>query len=111
MYGFLPQSRKLKQTAGNMYQISRKPGDHTLTGNDHGNPLTAKLTFDRCNRCNTRCKAGRKQEGLLLKVVSELPAGEAVEPNNMDSVATTLSFAMKPVIRAVEIRQSPNQAV
>ena len=26
----------------------------------------------------------------------------------MDSVATTLSFAMKPVIRAVEIRQSPN---
>ena len=75
MYGFLPQPRKLKQTAGNMYQISRKPGDHTLTGNDHCSPLTAKLTFDRCNRCNTRCKAGRKQEGPLLKVVSELPAG------------------------------------
>ena len=35
MYGFLPQSRKLKQTAGNMYQISRNPGDHTLTDNDH----------------------------------------------------------------------------
>lgn len=35
MYGFLPQPRKLKQTAGNMYQISRKPGDHTLTDNDH----------------------------------------------------------------------------
>lgn len=55
MYGFLPQPRKLKQTAGNMYQISRKPGNHTLTGNDHCSPLTAKLTFDRCNCCNTRC--------------------------------------------------------
>ena len=31
----------------------------------------------------------------------------AVEPKSTDSVETTLSLAMKPVISAVEMRQSP----
>ena len=33
---------------------------------------------------------------------------EAVVPNKIDNVDTTLSLAINPVINAVEIRQSPN---
>ena len=34
------------------------------------------------------------------------PSSASVEPNSTDKVETTLSFAIKPVISAVEIRQS-----
>ena len=36
------------------------------------------------------------------------PSNAAVCPNNTDSVDTTLSFAINPVISAVDILQSPN---
>ena len=50
-----------------------------------------------------------RQKARRLAAESDviLPSKAAVFPNRIESVDTTLSFAINPVIRAVEILQSP----
>ena len=42
-----------------------------------------------------------------VKGVNKLDKAEVLPPNNTVNVLTTLSFAVKPVINAVDILQSP----
>ena len=55
------------------------------------------------NRQNTRSAAA--------PAAVIVPRSASVVPNNTVSVETTLSFAINPVTRAVDIRQSQTQAV
>ena len=91
--------------------------------------LTTKATIHAITHCPTTTPdAHRAPNSLLIEAMAathgvykrqktsrlaapsgfSISAKDAVLPNSTDSVDTTLSFAIKPVINAVEILQSPN---
>ncbi len=85
----------------------RKPCDHTLADDNKKRPFSAKLPLDRCNRA-TQGVYNRQNTRSAAPAAVIVPRSASVVPNNTVSVETTLSFAINPVTRAVDIRQSPN---
>ena len=83
------------------------PCDHALSDHNPDCPFATEFSFDRCNCSNTWCRRQNASRLAAAKGVIQ-PSKVAVLPNKTESVDTTLSFAINPVINAVEIRQSPN---
>ena len=84
------------------------PCNSTLSDHHCERPFPAQFSLYGSNRRYT----GRKEQ---QKIKRESAAGTvretrsaSVDPNNTLKVDTTLSFAIKPEIRAVQILQSPN---
>lgn len=83
------------------------PRNHTLSQHHICRPFCAKFSLDRCNCRNTWCIQQAEDQRLAAATGVIAPVSSAVLPKSTESVDTTLSFAINPVISAVEIFQFP----
>lgn len=89
-----------------MYDQCSHPGNHTLPYHNTNSPFAAHFTFDRSDSRHTWCI---EQTEYQQRCCCQRVSTEAIFPLKSTSrVDTTLSFAINPLIRAVQILQSPS---
>ena len=92
-----------------MHKKCHNPRNQALSNDNRHCPFSSQLPLDRSNCGNTRCIYKSENTKSAAAVSGVIAARRfAVSPNRIDKVDTTLSFAINPVMSAVEIRQSPN---
>lgn len=95
------------QRTNQMHDKCCDPRNHTLSQHHICRPFCAKFSLDRCNCRNTWCIQQAEDQRLAAATGVIAPVSSAVLPKSTESVDTTLSFAINPVISAVEIFQFP----
>ena len=99
---FFSEQHHSRQT----HQQSAQPCHGALVHHHDDRPLVAQLPLDR-GHCRDAGVYSRQNTSRGAACAGVRAADSAAsEPKRMSSEDTTLSFAMKPVMRAVEMRQS-----
>lgn len=97
-----------KNSCDHVDHKSCDPCDHALSDHNTCRPFSAQLTLDSGNCCHTwGIKQAKYQKACCCQRCDGCKQGFRTSKRT-ESVETTLSFAINPVIKAVDIRQSPN---